>query len=230
MSSAVQKFKDYDPEHKRLMVDSNLMISYADTMDPFWKEVQTLVRHWLQRGVQFYYPYFCLREFREHFRRVYIRSFLLGYIKSHTLPASVVALIESSDQKIKDAQIKDIRDKLEEEMPGKGYTLWYKICEQALAKDLEDVEKFVNTAFFKRVSLEDKNIYPENSQKNKPQIKDESKYLLKYGIGSVDSALMHWFECAENLDGLLTNDRDLLIAQKYGAISGRIFYSTLYKP
>ncbi|MCB0369893.1 MAG: hypothetical protein KDD45_10775 [Bdellovibrionales bacterium] len=223
--SQVNNLSKYQPISYIVMTDTNVMIQYFDSSHKFYKNVRKSLRSSVEKGVHFYYPEFCLREFREYFRKLYIKNFLIGYIRSHSLGLEVenkIKLIQNQNR-IGDKDFKDLRDLLEKTYPGKGYKLWFKICAQALKGKFEILENMIQSCNFLILKLNDSDFFGKNS----PNLNKEITFTNKFGLGVIDSALISWFECSENIDALITNDHDLLIAQENGAVPNRIFLTTI---
>lgn len=226
---AVVPFSSYSPKANRLLVDTNIMIQYADKSHKFNSAITKSIRVSMSKGVLFYYPDFCLREFREYFRKMYLKTYLVNYITTKSLGAKVDNLIKgfSTEINIRDRDFKFIRDVLEKENPGAGYKVWYKLCYDALVGNLNAIEAFIESNNFKIANLNDLTVYSTIRQSNLPTIKTEARYSEEYGLGTIDAALLDWYEKADGFDGLFTNDGDLLLAHASGAASNGMLYTTL---
>lgn len=226
----VSSLKGYAPTSKKLMLDTNIMIAYADPSHRAKKYVQPQIRKLLLDGVVFVYTDFCLREFREYFRRLYLKEFLLGYLSNKSLGYAVDSMIRGllSNPNIRDGDFKTIRDELEKTNPGSGYQVWFQLCNTALSKNLVVIEQLIQTTNFKLVNLGDPSSYPASKQSSWPSPTTENHYTIKCGLASIDSALIDWFARAQDIDGLVTNDHDLLLAQKTSNIvPNKTFFTTL---
>lgn len=226
---AVVPFNSFIPQKNRLLVDANIMIQYADKEHKFNRAITKSIRASMSHGVLFYYPDFCLREFREYFRKMYLKAYLVNYITKKSLGTKVDRFINDivEERNIRDRDFKSIRDLLEKENPGFGYKVWYKLCHNALVGNLDAIELFIKSNNFKITDLNDLTLYSTKKQINLPTILTESKYSEEYGLGTIDAALLDWYEKADGFDGLFTNDSDLLLAHANGAASAGMLYTTL---
>ncbi len=225
--SQVLQLKEYSPKTNNMIVDANIMIQYADSSHSYHKPVFNAIRGLIKNDVKLFYPDFCLREFREYFRRVFLKEYLIGYTQSHSLGLQVDHLINQLELSIRDKDFKAIRDKLENVNPGLGFQTWFALCNNALANRMKVIEQFIKTSKFVILKLGPNNIFPQTASHHWPNEITESNYTLNFGLGSVDSALVDWYSRGTCLDGLITNDHDLLIAQLCGAVPSGVFYTTI---
>lgn len=227
---SVIQFRSYSPNLKRILVDTNIMINYADKSHKLNKSVSNPIRTYMNQGVEFFYPDFCLREFREYFRKLFLKTYLVNYITKKSLGSEVDSIINdiASGKNIRDRDFKTIRDLLEEKNPGCGLKVWYELCKSAIVGNLNDIEKYIEINKFKIANLNNLNLYSSKVQSNLPTIYTEAKYSGEFGLGTVDAALLDWFEKSDGLDGLLTNDGDLLMAHTSGAAPNGTLFTTLY--
>lgn len=227
----VLNLKNYKSKNHKLICDSNILIQYADGSHSLNKYVRPEMRRLINDKITFCYPYFCLREFREYFRKQYLKNYLIGYIQTKTLGPKTDLLINNLNNSLiaRDRDFKNIRDQIEAENLGLGYALWFLICKNALEKKMLVVEEFINNSNFVNIEINNTIFFNASNSLSPPNINTENYYTLNYGIGTVDSALVDWVNRIDCIDGLFTNDHDILTIQIKGTVKNKIFYTTLSK-
>jgi predicted nucleic acid-binding protein len=216
----IRKFATYVPVSAVLLFDANILIAHSDPEHEFHPAVKDRLDELFRFGCSFFYTDYCLREFREYFRRKYLKAYLLRYIKGHSVDGSVVRLVrdlENSDE-IYDGDLKRIRRRIIEKHSS-GMPMWQSICRDALKDKFERLEQSMRLLFTHAVF--------DSDSENAPTLDTELEYTNSFGIGINDAALLDFYLRSVGVDALVTNDTDILQAFKALKIEGRTLLTTL---
>lgn len=207
----------------RLLLDTNIVLSYVDQKDHFHKYILGLLTNLLAYQTEFYFVLPTRLELTQKWRLKVFSDYLYRYLSMNNeifssfeidRPKIFKKILEG--KRLDEQQIKIIRDWCLAKP--EGLNVWHEFTQDALSGEFNRLENALENMDISYVSY-DHAIYtaPKGSR---PQWQSAYTLMEKYGLSSNDAAILNMCSTANGLDGIVTSDRDFCSAIEAGAIPG----------
>ncbi len=214
------------------MLDANVMIAYLDSGHKFHTITKRPLQAQYVDGAVFYYSQPVLLEVKEYWRRKLLTECIQTHLdlrkKLFAKFEKLFLSYETKERKelLKDSQIKALRATLENVANDKGVELWFRLCHQALNSKFAELDRFLASASFRYAPFGDEDLYPASTKAAWPQWNGAYNLMEKFGLASMDAAILNMVNGAQGVDCFLSNDGDLHFAIKKGALKATVLAST----
>lgn len=212
----------------RLMIDANIAISYFDLSHKFHSVVKKRVQVLFLNGSTFYYSQHVYLELKNYWRRKLITECIEQHLnqgkKLYNRFEKQYLDFKSKNlnEPLKEHQLKQLRETLENVSKGKGVDYWFLLCDQALRGQFDQLDQLDQTlaqSNFKYAKFDDDDVYPLSMKKQWPQWSGADTLMEKFGLASSDAAILNMVSGGQNIEGFISNDGDILFAAAKGALS-----------
>lgn len=209
----------------RLMIDANIAISYFDLNHKFHAGVKKRIQSLFLNGSTFYYSQPVYLELKNYWRRKLITECIEQHLKQDKKLYSKFEKqyrdfkSNNLNDLLKEHQLKQLRETLENVSKGKGVEYWFLLCDQALRGQFDELDQTLAQSNFKYAKFGDDDVYPLNLKNQWPQWSGVDALMEKYGLASSDAAILNMVNGGQKIEGFISNDGDILFAAAKGALS-----------
>lgn len=223
----------------RIMFDANILIALLDRAHKNHEPVKQIIRHLYVCGAKLYYVQPCYLEILDYWRRKSLTEYLairvdsddgltgrfekayryhLEELKKHTGTRS--------DAYFQDYVIKDLRDHLLR-VGGKnqrevGRRLWQGLCLKAFAQRFQSAQEALKIFGIVYAKFNDDDVFPLDLKSQWPSWENMIGLIERFGLASNDAAILNMVACGKDINALMSNDYDMMIAAESGALGGNI--------
>lgn len=225
---------------KYIAVDSNILIQLCDTNHQFHRTTADAVERCVnQVGVQMVYFVATKLELQDYFRRSYLTRSLRERVRSgqrvggkgnldRLIFGEMAALQPGSkaDYILSDKDIKWLRTACFDDYDDSkdGIRQWQQICKLALGHTLTKLETVLSRAKIQYKSARDPEFF---SQTKPPEWADQNSLMVSWGLGSSDAAIFNMALTSPAIQGICTNDRDIVALCESAEFGGKFKCFTL---
>jgi predicted nucleic acid-binding protein len=232
--AVIRSVENIVPQLKqRFILDSNVLIQFLDKQNTFNGIVKSKIDQLFIAGVNFYYPAPALLEIKNHWRLKLLHEaiqYCIDYdiklfAKFEKHFKDVASKRRSQNKYINDTDVKYLRRLLEEIHDGKGIKRWLELCETALTGKMKAIETTLKKSNIKYTNFSDEEIFLTAEKEHWPKWGTVNNLIEKFALSSNDAAILN-MALANRIDGIISNDGDVIFAVRNGAYpSDKLFYT-----
>jgi len=217
----------YDPKVdslSRLMIDANIAISYFDANHSLHGEVKKRIQKLFINGSTFYYSQPVFLELKNYWRRKLITECIEQHLTQGKRLYSkfekqyLEFKSKNTNPPLKEHQLKNLRETLENISKGKGVEFWFLLCDQALNGQFKQLDETLAQSNFIYAKFNDDDVYPSSLKSQWPQWITADAIMEKYGLASSDAAILNMVNSGQKIEGFISNDGDILFAAAKDAL------------
>ena len=208
----------------KFVLHTNILIAIVDEQHGWHEKTLRFFEKMAakNKGFLFFYVLASKLELSEYLRKKFYTNWLVEtygkgnhifgpdhpfdeFCKNHEF----VAEPTTSNKFLSDREIKHIRSACIRAFSTdvEGLKMWENISQLALAGRFKLAEETLNRVGIHYKGLHDLDIFDEA---NPPQWKDQEVFMKRFGLGSSDAAILNMVNSSPKINGLITNDSDLI--------------------
>jgi len=234
--AAIRSVEEIDPKlNQRFILDSNIVIQFLDKDNLLHDQVRSKMNELFIAGVQFYYPAPALLEIKNYWRLKELHdsiqyaidngfNFFSDFQKHFT---DIAPMRRRKNRYLNDNDVKELRSLLEKVHNNKGIVRWFQLCDTALKGKMSAIDQTLKNSNIRYTNFGDEEIFLSDEKSEWPKWGTANNLIEKYALASNDAAILN-MAFAKRIDGIISNDKDLVFAVKNGAYpSDKLFYTFL---